>query len=212
MSTTFSLDAQVRTDSGKGASRRLRHTNLVPAIIYGGKTAPVSISLEHKHVIKAQESEGFYSQILNLNVAGDNVEVILKDMQRHPFKPTVMHMDFLRVDATQKLHTTVPLHYINEKTNEAVKAGGVLNHLVNDINISCLPADLPQFIEVDVAGLEVGQSLHLSDVILPEGVASVELGKGEGHDLALINVHTPRGNADDDENEDGEAVAAPVAE
>lgn len=200
----YTFDAQVREDSGKGASRRLRHANLVPAIIYGGDKEPQSISLEHRHVIKAQENEGFYSNILTLNVAGEAVECIVKDMQRHPFKPVVMHLDFQRVSADTKIHTTVPLHFINEATNEAVKRGGVVNHLVIDVEISCLPASLPEYVEADMADLEEGQSLHLSDVILPEGVASVELGKGGTHDLAIANIQMPRGAAEDEE--EGEAA------
>ncbi|MFT4927062.1 MAG: large subunit ribosomal protein L25 [Phenylobacterium sp.] len=204
----YTLDGEVRTGKGKGASRRLRHAQRVPAIIYGGGQDPVSLSFEHKHVIKAQENEGFYSHILTVNVGGEPIQCILKDMQRHPFRLSVMHLDFQRVSADHKLQTTVPLHFINEDTNEALKAGGILNHLSNDIHISCLPAHLPEFIEVDVANLEIGQSLHISNVVLPEGVASVELAKGEGHDQALVNIHTPRGNAADEEEDAATAEAA----
>ena len=211
MSAIYTLDAEVRTDSGKGASRRLRHANKVPAIIYGEGKDPIAVSIEHKHVMKAQENEGFYSHLLTVNVGGEAVECILKDMQRHPFKPTVMHMDFMRVDASHKLHTTAPLHFINETTNEAIKAGGVLTHLANDINIICLPKDLPAFIEVDVANLEVGNSLHISDVKLPEGVVSAELAKGESHDQALVNISVPRGVVAD-EDADATTEVAPAAE
>jgi large subunit ribosomal protein L25 len=202
MSAIYTLDAQVRTESGKGASRRLRHANRVPAIIYGEAKDPVAVSIEHKHVIKAQENEGFYSHLLTVNVDGEAVECILKDMQRHPYKPTVMHMDFQRVNPEHKLHKSVPLHFINEKSNAALKAGGVLTHLANDLDITCLPKDLPEFIEVDVANLEVGQSLHISDVTLPAGVSSVELAKGESHDQALVNIHTPRGASTEDAAEE----------
>jgi large subunit ribosomal protein L25 len=209
MSAIYTLDAEVRTDSGKGASRRLRHANKVPAIIYGEGKDPIAVAIEHKHVMKAQENEGFYSHLLTVNVGGEAVECILKDMQRHPFKPTVMHMDFLRVDASHKLHTTAPLHFINEENNAAIKAGGVLTRLANDIDIICLPKDLPAFIEVNVADLEVGQSVHISDVVLPEGVASAELAKGEAHDQALVNISVPRGaSADDEDAEAGEGEAA----
>lgn len=202
MSANYTFDAKLRTDSGKGASRRLRHANLVPAIIYGGDKEPQAISLEHRHIIKAQENEGFYSHILTLNVEGESVECIVKDMQRHPYKPVVMHLDFQRVDATHKLHTSVPLHFINEKSNAAVKRGGVVNHLVNSIDITCLPGQLPEFIEADLASLEEGHSLHLSDLKLPEGVSSVELAKGESHDLAVANIQMPRGAASSDEEEE----------
>jgi len=203
--SAFNLDAIVRTDLGKGASRRLRHAKLVPAIIYGGDKEPLSIAIEHRHVMKAQESEEFYAKLLTLTVDGEAVEVVLKDMQRHPAKPTVMHMDFMRVDANHKLHKTVPLHFVNEDKNTALKAGGVLTHLSNDVDITCLPADLPAFIEVDVIDLEVGQSIHISDLKLPAGVKSVELAKGDDHDQALANIHTPRG-ASEDEDEAEEAA------
>ena len=205
MSAIYTLDAQVRTDLGKGASRRLRHAMRVPSIIYGENKDPIAISFEHKHVMKAQENEGFYSHILTINVDGEAVECIIKDMQRHPFKPTVMHMDFQRIDANHKLNKSVPIHFINEDINAAIKAGGVFTHLSNEIDITCLPAHLPEFIEVDVANLEVGHSLHISDVVLPEGVSSIELAKGESHDQALVNIHTPRGAAAADEEEEAAA-------
>lgn len=197
--SAFNLAAQVRTDNGKGASRRLRHAKMVPAIIYGGKEEPQSIALELRHVMKAQESEAFYAQLLKVTVDGTEVECVLKAMQRHPAKNHVMHLDFMRVDADHKLHKTVPLHFVNEDKNAAIKAGGVLTHLTNDIDITCLPADLPAFIEVDVIDLEVGHSLHISDVKLPTGVSSVELAKGEDHDHALANIQVPRGASDEEE-------------
>ena len=187
------LDAEIRTDLGKGASRRLRHANQMPAIIYGGDKAPVSIVLAHNKFFKAQEEESFYSRILTINVAGTEEKVIVKAMQRHSHKPRVNHADFLRVDEAHAIHTTVPVHFINEDANAAVKAGGVISHNVNTIEVACLPASLPEFIEVDVTALEVGHSLHLSDVVLPEGVTSVELSKGEGHDQAVVSIHAPKG-------------------
>ena len=200
----FNLAAQFRNDTGKGASRRLRHAKLVPAIIYGGEQEPQSIALELRHVAKAQESEEFYSKLLKITLEGQEIEVVLKAMQRHPAKNTVMHLDFMRVDPTHKIHKTVPLHFINEKQNTAIKAGGVLTHLANDIDITCLPNDLPPYIEVNVADLEVGHSLHISDVKLPAGVSSVELSKGEDHDHALVNIHTPRGAASESSEEAAE--------
>ena len=198
----YTLDAQVRTDKGKGASRRLRHNEQVPAIIYGGEKEPVSIVLDHNKVIRAQENEGFYSHLLTLNVDGDAVEVILKDVQRHPFKPKVLHLDFQRVDATHKLHTKVPVHFINEETAAAVKSGGTVAHHINELEITCLPAHLPEFIEVDVADLELGHTLHLSDINLPEGVVSVELAKGEGHDQAVVTINAPKGGSSEEEAEE----------
>nr|WP_111977786.1 50S ribosomal protein L25/general stress protein Ctc [Algibacillus agarilyticus] len=193
----YELNASVRTDLGKGASRRLRHADKVPAIIYGGDKAPVSITFEHNKVFQASEFEGFYSHILTLNVDGEKVEALVKDIQRHPFKARIMHLDFQRVDASQKLHTSVPIHFVNEEV--PVKAGGVVAHHANEIEITCLPADLPEFIEVDVADLEVGSTLHLSDVALPKGVSSVELAKGESHDVAVVTIDKPKASSEDEE-------------
>jgi large subunit ribosomal protein L25 len=196
MTNLFTLEAEVRTDLGKGASRRLRHANKVPAILYGEGKDPISLTLEHKNVFRAQQEEAFYTQVLTLNIDGKPVECLIKDMQRHPFKQVVMHLDFLRIDATHAVHVNAPIHFINEDVAE--KKGGAIAHLVNEIAVSCLPANIPEFIEVDVAGLEVGQTLHLSDVTLPEGVTSDELAKGESHDQAVASLNAPKGSSDDD--------------
>ena len=203
--STFNLDAEIRTDLGKGASRRLRHADKVPAIIYGGDKEPVSITMAHNKVIKATEDEAFYSSVLNLNVAGEKVDVIVKAIQRHPHKPKLVHLDFLRVDATHEIHTSVPVHFINEDTAPAVKAGATVAHHINEIEVACLPANLPEFIEVDVAALTEGQTLHLSDVALPEGVSSVELAKGESHDQAVVTLNAKKGASSEDEGEEAAA-------
>ena len=203
MTDLFTLEAEVRTDLGKGASRRLRHAGKVPAILYGEGQEPISLTLEHKSVLRSQQEEAFYSHVLTLNVDGKPVECLLKDMQRHPFKQLVMHLDFLRIDATHAVHVNAPVHFINEEVAE--KKGGNIAHHINEIAISCLPADIPEFIEVDVAGLEVGQTLHLSDVALPKGVTSDELAKGESHDQAVASLNAPKVSKDEDE---GEAEAA----
>ena len=196
----FNLDASVRSDMGKGASRRLRHAGKVPAILYGGSDAPIALTLEHNKVIQAQEFEAFYSHVLTLNIDGKKVEALVKDMQRHPFKPKVTHIDFQRVIAGEKLHTNVPLHFINEDTAKGIKLqGGHAEHHVNDIEITCLPKNLPEFIEVDLAEVELGQTLHLSDVSLPKGVESVELAKGEDHDLAVVTIKAAKGGASSDD-------------
>jgi len=205
MTDLFTLEAEVRTDLGKGASRRLRHANKVPAILYGEGQDPVSLTLEHKNVFRAQQEEAFYSQVLTLNIAGKPVECLIKDMQRHPFKQVVMHLDFLRIDATHAVHTNAPIHFINE--DAAAKKGGAVAHHVNEIAISCLPADLPEFIEVDLSSIEVGQTLHLSDITLPKGVTSDELAKGESHDQAVATLNAPKSSASEDEDE----AAAPEA-
>ncbi|RCU48833.1 50S ribosomal protein L25/general stress protein Ctc [Corallincola luteus] len=208
MSDLYTLDAEIRTDLGKGASRRLRHADKVPAVLYGGDKEAVSLTLAHNKVFKASENEGFYSHILTLNIGGEKVEALLKDVQRHVYKPKIMHLDFLRVDATHEIHTKVPVHFLNEDTSAAVKAGGVVVHHITEVEVACLPKDLPEFIEVDVADLEQGSTLHLSDIKLPEGVVLVELGKGEGHDQALVGIAAPKGAAADDEAEAGDAEEA----
>jgi len=206
MTDLFTLEAEVRTDLGKGASRRLRHANKVPAILYGEGKEPVSLTLEHKNVFRAQQEEAFYSHVLTLNVDGKPVECLLKDMQRHPFKQLVMHLDFLRIDATHAVHVNAPVHFINEEVAE--KKGGVIAHHVNEIAVSCLPADIPEFIEVDVAGLEVGQTLHLSDLTLPKGVTSDELAKGESHDQAVASLNAPKVAKDEDSEDAAEETEA----
>lgn len=199
----FNLDADIRTDLGKGASRRLRHTDKVPAILYGADKEPLALTLEHNKVYQAQEFEAFYSHVLTLNINGEKVEALVKDMQRHAYKPKVMHLDFLRVDATHVITTNVPLHFVNEESAHSIRMlGGHAEHHLADIHISCLPAHLPEFVEVDLSDMELGQTLHLSDIKLPEGVSSVELAKGEGHDVAVVTVKTAKGAADADESEE----------
>lgn len=185
---SIKLIATTRTDLGKGASRRLRHADLVPAIVYGAGKAPVSVTFEHKEIMKAEAVEAFYSSVLDLEVDGVAEQVVLKAVQRHAFKPRVQHLDLLRVDAKQTLQTTVPLHFLNEETAEAVKNGGVIARTANEVEVICLPADLPEFIEVDIAGMEIGDTLHLSNIVLPAGVESVELNKGEAHDLPIVSI------------------------
>jgi large subunit ribosomal protein L25 len=208
MTDLFTLEAEVRTDLGKGASRRLRHANKVPAILYGEGQEPVSLTLEHKNVFRAQQEEAFYSHVLTLNIAGKPVECLIKDMQRHPFKSIVMHLDFIRIDAKHALHVNVPVHFINEEN--VAKTGASIAHHVTEIAISCLPKDLPEFIDVDLADLEVGQTLHLSDVSLPKGVTSDELAKGESHDQAVVTANAPKGSIDDDD--DSEEATEEAAE
>ncbi len=199
----FVLDAQTREDAGKGASRRLRRQALVPAIIYGGKKEPQNISILSKELIKHLENEAFYSHIISLNVDGKSEDVILKDLQRHPAKSIVLHADFLRVSKDQKLTTKVPLHFINESKCKGVKTqGGIVNHMVTELEISCLPANLPEFIEVDLLELEVGGLIHVSDLALPAGVDSVDL--IHENDIAIAAVIKPRGMGSDDAADEGE--------
>ena len=194
MSTEFTLHAKGREDTGKGASRRLRRlAGEIPAIVYGGKKAPAQVSLAHKDVIKALENEAFYSHIIALDVDGKSEDVIIKDIQRHPAKAIIMHMDFFRVSKTTKLQTRAPLHFINEEECVGVKlGGGLIAHSMTDIEISCLPKDLPEYIEVDMAEVELGATVHLSDIKLPKGVESVALSHGEDHDLPVAAVNKPK--------------------
>jgi len=193
----YTLEATVRSDKGTGASRRLRHADQVPAIVYGLDKGTQNIALAHNKIWQAQDNEGFYSHILTLVIDGKKEDVILKDVQRHPFKMQILHLDFQRVDAKQELQTSVPLHFVGEET--AVKTGGTVAHTINELEISCLPKNLPEFLELDISALEIGQTLHISDVKLPKGVASVELAKGESHDLAVVTLHAPKAAAAEEE-------------
>ena len=187
----FELNCSVRTDSGKGASRRLRRlTGEVPAIIYGGKKDAEKISILHKDITKALENDAVYSSIISLSIDGKAEDTIIKDIQRHPAKQIILHMDFLRVSKTTKLQTRVPLNFINEDICVGVKlGGGLIAHTMTDIEVSCLPKDLPESIDVDMAEIDVGQIVHLSDLTLPDGVESVSLSQGTDYDLTVAIVN-----------------------
>lgn len=200
----FKLNATVRDDAGKGASRRLRREQgQVPAIVYGGRKKPQNIAVKFNEFIRHLENEAFYSHIISLDVDGTEEDVILKDLQRHPSKAEIYHADFLRVSKTKKFTTKVPLHFVNEATSKGVKMqGGVVSHNMSELEISCLPGDLPEYIEVDLANVELGQTLHISDLNLPKGVESVALSHGEDHDLPVVNIHKAKGAADDSDSSD----------
>jgi large subunit ribosomal protein L25 len=186
MATIHEIPAQPRKDEGKGASRRLRLTGMVPAIVYGSRQDPVSIQLEHNAVYLASHNEWFYSSILDLKLEGATQKVLLRDLQRHPFKPQLLHLDFQRVSENEAIRIRVPLHFLNQEKSPAGKTSGVVvTHELNDVEISCLPKDLPEFIEVDLIELEVGGIVHLSALKLPEGVTIPELRLGKEHDLAV---------------------------
>lgn len=195
MTSTFTLAAKARTDAGKGASRRLRRlAGELPGIVYGGTKAPQNISLIQKDLAKALEDEAFYSHVITLTVDGASEQVILRDLQRHPSKPVILHADFQRVDATHTIHVRVPLHFINQEKCVGVRlGGGVISHSQSEIEVRCLPQNLPEFIEVDMAEVAVGTILHISDLKLPKGVESVELAHGAEHDQAVVSVTLPRG-------------------
>ena len=196
----FTLNAKARTDLGKGASRRLRrNADLVPAIVYGGDKAPQNIALEARELKKALENEAFYSHVIKLSIDGKKEDVLLKALQRHPAKPVIMHADFLRVVAGHEVTVHVPLHFINEDSCVGVKkSGGVISHTMTEVEVNCLPKDLPEFIEVDMAGVDLNQIVHLSDLKLPKGVSIPFLAQGPDHDLPVANVHAARVAAADD--------------
>ena len=203
MSDQIVLDAEPRTDLGKGASRRLRKSGLVPAIIYGGDAEPTSITLNHNVFINQLDNDLIYTQILSMKVGKSKKEdVILRDLQRHPFKNLIMHADFQRVNQKEKLNVSVPIHFINEEACHGVKMeGGLLNHLQSEVEITCLPKNMPDFLELDVAELKLGESLHLSDLIVPEGVEVVALTHGEDHDTGVAAVHKTRESSETEEVE-----------
>ncbi len=203
----FVINAELRDESGKGASRRLRHEEKVPAILYGDNKKSQSLTLDHNEIIKHLENEAFYSHILTLVAGGKKQRAIVRDIQRHAFKPKIMHMDFQRINSRNKLTISVPLHFINEETCVGFKEGGIISHQINELEVICLPSDLPEFIEVNIEALEIGDSLHISDVTLPKGVESIALSHGEDHDLPVATI-LHRGGA---ETEDDEAEDAPEA-
>ena len=192
----FEVIANARNVQGSGASRRLRRAGTVPGIVYGGSAAPVAIETNHNDLLLKLKKEAFHSSIITLVVDGKKEQVLLRDTQVHAYKPLVLHVDFQRVDATHELHIKVPLHFVNEDTAPGVKlGGGLVNHIMTDLDIQCLAKDLPEFIEVDVGALKVGENLHVSQLKLPKGVKAVQhgsddpivvgiVGKGGGEETA----------------------------
>ena len=207
---TFVVDAEPRSDEGKGASRRLRRTGQVPAVLYGGSKDPQSISLPHNVILQHVEHEAFFSHILTVNVGGQPEKAILKDIQWHAYKPAIMHMDFQRVDESTVIKVHVPVHFVGEDVAPGVKAGGIVTHQLTTVEVSCPAGKLPEYVEADVSALELGGSLHLSDIKLPEGVSILELAHGEEHDLPVAGIVATRGGAADEGDaaavEEGEAA------
>jgi large subunit ribosomal protein L25 len=183
----FEINAAKRDGQGSGASRRLRHSGRVPGIVYGADKAPIAIDMDHKELLLGLRHEAFHSSVLTLNLDGEKQSVLLKDVQTHPYKVQVLHIDFQRVDATHKIHIKVPLHFINTDTCPGVKlAGGVVGHVMTELDVTCLATALPEFIEVDCQDLVVGHSIHVSHLKLPAGVESVLLHRGEDPTVATI--------------------------
>lgn len=198
MATEFELHAELRSDVGKGASRRLRRLeDKIPAIIYGGDKAPSNITLLHKDIKKSLENDAFYSHILTIHVDGKKEKALIKDLQRHPYKPRIMHADFQRVSGKDILQRSVHLHFINEDIAVGVKKGGIVAHQIKDIEITCAATNLPEHIDVDLGNLDLDQTIHLSDIILPEGVNLTH----PEHDHAVATISLPRGAIEDEAEE-----------
>lgn len=194
MHKAFELNCELRTDLGKGASRRLRRLNgSIPAVLYGGGQDPLSLTIPHKDIARATDNEAFFAHIITLHIGKEKQQAVIKDLQRHPAKPLILHADFLRVSDTVEITVNVPIHFLNEDTCKGVKLGGgsILKSLT-EIEITCLPKNLPEYIEVDMLNLDIGDLIHLSDIKLPEGVTSVALSHGEEMDHNVAAVHAPR--------------------
>lgn len=208
MSDNIQLNAEPRTDSGKGASRRLRRTGMVPAIVYGGGSDPASISLEHNKFSHELENEAIYTQIIDLKIGQEMEEVILRDLQRHPYKNKIMHADFFRIDKKKPIHVIVPVHVLNAEDCVGVKTdGGMMTQLVTEIEVISLPKNLPEYLEIDALELHLGEILHLTDIKMPEGVEIVALTHGEDHDTGVLSVVKTRA----EEVVSAEAPEAPEA-
>jgi len=201
MSEVFEIEAKLRSDAGKGASRRLRREDQVPAVVYGAHKDAVMVTLGHTDLLRHLEHEAFYSHILSLKIDGKAEQVILKDLQRHPAKPFILHADFLRVSAKEKFKTHVPLHFTGEDVAPGIKSGGAVSHHITDIEVMCLPKDLPEYIEVDLSAMEVGDAIMLSALVLPKGVEMPSLGADNENDLPVVAVHTGHMDSDEDDVE-----------
>ena len=207
MSKGFDLVAELRDDAGKGSSRRLRREGKVPAIIYGGGKPPRALSFERNALMRNMEQEAFFSSVINVQVGDKEQPAILKDVQMHPAKRMVLHMDLQRIVATEKIRMSVPIHFLNEATAVGVKlGGGTVSHMMSEVDISCLPKNLPEYLELDIGEMELDQMLYLSDIKLPEGVEIPEL--TQGNDQPVVSVHILKVAAEPEE----EAVEGEVAE
>ena len=214
MAKDFDLVAELREDQGKGASRRLRHQDKVPAIIYGAGRPPRSLMFDHNKVIRQLENESFYSSILNIQVNDKSQAAIVKDIQRHPSKPRIMHMDFQRIVADEKIKMNVPIHYLNaEEADGVTTEGGSVSQIITDVEVSCLPADLPEYFEVDIIDLKLNEMLHISDIKLPEGVEILALAQGPEQDKPIVSIQYIKEVVEEEVEElEGEEVEGEAAE
>lgn len=219
MRPDFDLIAELRDDQGKGASRRLRHQGKVPAILYGGGRPPRALAFDHNKLLQQLDHESFYSSILTIKVNDKTQAAILKDVQRHPAKRHILHVDMQRIVEDEKIRMNVPLHFVGDQAAPGVKlGGGSVSKVMTDVEVSCLPRDLPEYLEVDISQMQLDDMLYLSDIKLPEGVEIIELAHGEEHDQAIVSVHVLRAASFEEETtaaepsaEGGEA-AAPAEE
>ncbi len=201
----FELNAEKRDAKGTSASRRLRSAGKIPAVMYGAGKDVTMLALDHNSLYHQAQNESFYTSILTVNMGGQKEQAVLRDIQMHPFKPRIQHLDLQRISATEKLHMPVPLHFINQDVAPGVKLqGGIVAHLMTEVDVTCLPHQLPEYLTVDLANLNLGQSIHLTDLSLPDGVAITSLGHG-GANLAVVTITVVRATVE------AEAVAAPAA-
>ena len=213
MAEKFDLVAEIREDQGKGASRRLRHAGKVPAIIYGAGRAPRALAFDHNKVIKQLENESFYSSILNIKVGEKSQAAIVKDIQRHPSKPRVMHIDLQRIVQDVKIKMNVPIHFLNAEDADGVKTGGgSVSQLMNDVEVTCLPKDLPEYFEVDILNLGLDEMLKLSDITLPDGVEIPQLAQGPEQDSPMVSIHIIKVAVIEEEVEEGAEEEGEVEE
>ncbi len=214
MSQMIELNAEVRTEVGKGASRRLRRlADKVPGILYGAERDAELLMLDANALSKAMQQETFFSQVLSIKLGGEAQRAVLRDLQRHPATDRVLHVDFLRISEDKELHINVPLHFLNEETCVGVKmGGGRITHNMIEVEIAALPANLPEFIEVDMQDVDINDVIHLSDLTLPEGVQLVALMYGDERDLNVVSVLPPRGGADEEEGEEVSAEEGDTAD
>lgn len=214
MAKRFSLAAEPREGAGKGASRRLRRAGKVPGILYGGGQQPTPVAMDKNELLRNAEQEAFFSSILDVNLGGEHLQAIVKDIQVHPARRAIVHLDLQRILATEKIRMTIPLHFINQANARGVKeGGGVIQHLMTEVEISCLPKDLPEFLTLDVADLELNKNLHLSDIPLPDGVEILALAAGVENDRPVVSIHTVHEEAEEAAAAEGavaEGAAAPA--
>lgn len=213
--SNFSLKAELRSDIGKGASRRLRRlADRIPAIVYGGSEDAKSITLHHDDINNMIDDEAAYSSIISLDIDGTTEEVLIKDLQRHPFKPKLLHVDFKRIVRGENMEANVPLHFINEATSPGKKEGGVVSHQLTIVEVSCRPSKLPEYIEVDLGGFNIGDTIHLSEIKLPEGVELVAFMHGdvEEHDLTVANMVPPLVEEVEEDADEVDETEVPASE